>query len=193
MNVYNVLIVGIGGQGVILASNVLGEACIVEGVPVRCSETHGMAQRGGSVESHVRIGAHYSPLIPPGKADLILAFELLEALRYRHYLKQGGTILANDHLIVPTSVYVQKLPLPTREELIGRLQGVASIIDARKIALEAGSPLTLNIVMVGAASRFIPLSAASLEAGVRSWVPPKTIEMNLRAFERGKAAVSSLP
>jgi indolepyruvate ferredoxin oxidoreductase beta subunit len=192
MKVFNVLIVGIGGQGVILASNVLGEACIAEGIPVRCSETHGMAQRGGSVESHMRIGGRFSPLIPAGTADLILAFELLEALRYHHYLKEGGTILANDHLIVPTSVYVQKLPLPTREEVVERLKGSSFIIDARKLALEAGSPLTLNIVMVGAASPFLPLHIASLEAGVRTWVPPKTVEMNLKAFERGRDAVTAL-
>ncbi|MDD1678455.1 MAG: indolepyruvate ferredoxin oxidoreductase subunit beta [Methanomicrobiales archaeon] len=192
MKVFNVLIVGIGGQGVILASNVLGEACIAEGVPVRCSETHGMAQRGGSVESHVRIGSKYSPLIPPGTADLILAFELLEALRYRHYLKEGGTVLANDHLIVPTSVYVQKLPLPAREEIIAQLRENAFVIDARALALEAGSPLTLNIVMVGAASPFLPLQTSSLEAGVRTWVPPKTLDMNLKAFEHGRAAVTAL-
>jgi indolepyruvate ferredoxin oxidoreductase beta subunit len=190
MKVYNVLIVGIGGQGVILASNVLGEACIAEGVPVRCSETHGMAQRGGSVESHVRIGSEYSPLIPPGTADLILAFELLEALRYRHYLREGGTILANDHLIVPTSVYVQKLEIPTREEVTERLKGSSCVIDARKLALEAGSPLTLNMVMVGAASPYLPLQRASLEAGLKLWVPPKTIDMNLKAFAAGRAAVS---
>jgi indolepyruvate ferredoxin oxidoreductase beta subunit len=193
MNVFNVLIVGIGGQGVILASNVLGEACIAEGVPVRCSETHGMAQRGGSVESHVRIGGEYSPLIPPGTADLILAFELLEALRYRHYLREGGTILANDHLIVPTSVYVQKLALPTREEVTERLKGSSFVIDARKLALEAGSPLTLNMVMVGAASPYLPLQRASLEAGLKLWVPPKTIDMNLKAFATGRAAVSPPP
>jgi indolepyruvate ferredoxin oxidoreductase beta subunit len=192
MNVYNVLIVGIGGQGVILASNVLGEACIAEEIPVRCSETHGMAQRGGSVESHVRIGSEYSPLIPAGKADLILAFELLEALRYRHYLKEGGTILANDYLIVPTSVYTQKLPLPTREEVADRLKGFSFIIDARTLALEAGSPLTLNMVMVGAASSFLPLRPESLQTGVRKWVPPRTIEMNLKAFEKGRSAVSAL-
>lgn len=189
MTAFNVLIVGIGGQGIILASNVLGEACIVEGVPVRCSETHGMAQRGGTVESHVRINSVYSPLIPPGYADLILAFELLEALRYCHYLKKDGKILVNDHLIVPTSVYVQKLAVPIREEIIERLERVTvRIIDARKLALEAGSPLTLNMVMVGAASPFLPLHRASLEEGVRRWVPPKTIEMNMKAFERGKEA-----
>jgi indolepyruvate ferredoxin oxidoreductase, beta subunit len=193
MTVYNVLIVGIGGQGVILASNVLGEACIAEGVTVRCSETHGMAQRGGSVESHVRIGGRFSPLIPPGTADLILAFELLEALRYRHYLREGGTILANDHLIVPTSVYVQKLPLPSREEVLQRLKDSSSfILDARRMALEAGSPLTLNMVMTGAASPFLPLRRESLEAGLRTWVPPKTVAMNLKAFERGRAEVLSL-
>jgi indolepyruvate ferredoxin oxidoreductase beta subunit len=193
MDVYNVLIVGIGGQGVILASNVLGEACITEGVTVRCSETHGMAQRGGSVESHVRIGSRYTPLIPPGTADLILAFELLEALRYRHYLREEGTLLANDYLVVPTSVYVQKLPIPTREEISEQLKGSALIIDARNIALEAGSPLTLNMVMVGAASPFLPLQRASLEAGLKVWVPPKTVKMNLKAFAGGRAAVSRPP
>ena len=189
MSAFNVLIVGIGGQGVILASNVIGEACIADGIPVRCSETHGMAQRGGSVESHVRIDGRFSPLIPPGMADVILAFELLEALRYRHYLRPGGTLLVNDHLIIPTSVYTQKLPLPSRDDVVERL-GDARIIDARRIALEAGSPLTLNIVMVGAASPFLPLQPASLEEGVRRWVPPKTIEMNKKAFELGKNAVS---
>ncbi len=189
---YNVLIVGIGGQGVILASNVLGEACVEEGVPVRCSETHGMAQRGGSVESHVRIGEQFSPLIPPGQADLILAFELIEAIRYRHYLRDQGTLLANDHLIIPTSVYTQKLPPPSREKVLDRLGESAYIIDARKCALEAGSPLTLNMVMVGAASVFLPLQKRSLEVGLKVWVPSKTIEMNLNAFEAGRSAVSRM-
>jgi indolepyruvate ferredoxin oxidoreductase beta subunit len=149
-----------------------------------------MAQRGGSVESHVRISGRYSPLIPPGQADLLLAFELLEALRYCHYLKKGGTLLANDHLMVPTSVYTQKLPVPLREEIVHQLPEGSFIIDAQKLAQEAGSPLTLNIVMVGAASPFLPLSVSSLEEGVRRWVPPKTMEMNLKAFTLGKASVS---
>ena len=186
---FNVLIVGIGGQGVILSSNVLGEACIVEERSVRCSETHGMAQRGGSVESHVRIDGQFSPLIPPGQADMLLSFELLEALRYRHYLKPGGVLLVNDLLLIPTSVYVQKLPLPEREAILARLGEVhPGVIDARGLAEEAGSPLTQNIVMVGAASRHLPLASESLLEGVRRWVPPRTLSINQQAFELGRRA-----
>ncbi len=186
---FNVLIVGIGGQGVILSSNVLGEACIVEKRSVRCSETHGMAQRGGSVESHVRIDGSFSPLIPPGQADLLLSFELLEALRYRHYLKPGGVLLVADLLLIPTSVYTQKLPLPEREKILARLEDLhPRVIDARALAEEAGSPLTQNIVMVGTASRHLPLAVESLLEGVKRWVPPRTLPMNQRAFELGRDA-----
>ena len=87
---FNILIVGIGGQGTILASNILGEACLIEGRPVKGAETHGMAQRGGSVESHIRIDGLFGPLIPPGHADLLISFDLLEALRYSHYVKKRG-------------------------------------------------------------------------------------------------------
>ncbi|MDD1671744.1 MAG: indolepyruvate oxidoreductase subunit beta [Methanomicrobiales archaeon] len=190
-DVYNALIVGIGGQGVVLASNVLGEACLAEGRTVRCSETHGMAQRGGSVESHVRINGRYSPLIPPGQADLLISFELLEALRYRHYLKPEGTFVVNEYLVVPTSVYVQRLPVPQKDELLEQLRGDRFyLIDAQALAKEAGSPLTQNIVMVGAASTHLPLAITSLHEGIKRWVPAKTLEMNLKAFDLGRAATT---
>src|SRR5512133_1950800 len=95
-----------------LASNILGEACLIEGKPVRGAETHGMAQRGGSVESHIRVGGLFGPLIAPGKADLLISFDLLEALRYSHYLKTGGRAVVNRRLVVPTSVFTQKLAAP---------------------------------------------------------------------------------
>ena len=101
---FDILIVGIGGQGTVLASNVLGEACIIENRTVRSAETHGMAQRGGSVESHIRIDGELGSLIVPGTADLLIAFDLLEALRYRHYLPAKGRLVVNRHLVVPTSV-----------------------------------------------------------------------------------------
>lgn len=175
----------------ILASNVLGEACIHADYPVRSSETHGMAQRGGSVESHVRIGARFSPLIPPGEADLLIAFELLEALRYRHYLKEGGETIANEQLIVPTSVFTQGLPVPRKEDVLKKLmEGPCSLIPALSIAEKAGSVLAQNIVMIGAASVHLPLPVASLLEGVKRWVPGKTLETNLKAFELGREAIT---
>jgi indolepyruvate ferredoxin oxidoreductase beta subunit len=186
---FDLLIVGVGGQGVILAASVIGEACIIEKREVKAAETHGMAQRGGSVECHVRIDGHYGPLIPPGEADLLMAFELLEALRYRHYLKTGGTLVANRLIQVPTSVFMQKLDTPTIEGTLGQLADLdPCILDADKKALEAGSPLTQNMVMVGAGSLQIPLAVKSLEEAIRRLVPEKTIEMNLRAFRLGREA-----
>jgi len=189
---YDLLIVGVGGQGVILAANVIGEACIIEGREVKAAETHGMAQRGGSVECHVRIDGRHGPLIPPGKADLLMAFELIEALRYRHYLKEGGRLIVNRLVQVPTSVYMQKLEAPTEEKILVRLSDLAPcVLDADEKAAEAGSPLTQNIVMVGAASISLPLATASLEEAIRRSVPKKTIEMNLLAFRLGREAAGS--
>lgn len=183
---FDVLIVGIGGQGTILASNILGEACIIEGKPVRGAETHGMAQRGGSVESHLRIGGKLGPLIAPGTADLIIAFDILEAARYSHYLKRGGNMIVNRHLVVPTSVFIQGGVVPTIEELERSLAGRSPcLIDADRIAAEAGSPLVQNVVMIGAASRHLPLASRTLQESIRRLVPQKTVEINIRAFEMG--------
>jgi len=194
MKSFDLLIVGVGGQGVILASNVIGEACLIEGREVKAAETHGMAQRGGSVECHVRIDGHYGPLIPPGQAGLLMAFELIEALRYRHYLKPGGRLLANRLLQVPTSVYLQKLEVPTEDGILARLADLGPcVLDADKKAVEAGSPLTQNMVMVGGASPHLPLKVESLEEAIRRSVPKKTIEMNLRAFRLGREAAGGCP
>jgi indolepyruvate ferredoxin oxidoreductase beta subunit len=186
---FDLLIAGVGGQGVILASNVIGEACIIEGREVKAAETHGMAQRGGSVECHVRIDGRYGPLIPPGKADLLMAFELIEALRYRHYLKAEGKLVANRLIQVPISVFMQKLETPTEEKILARLADLdPCLLDADEIAVEAGSPLTQNMVMVGAGSPHLPLAVESLEEAIRRSVPEKTIDMNLRAFRLGREA-----
>jgi indolepyruvate ferredoxin oxidoreductase beta subunit len=189
---FDILIVGIGGQGTILASNILGEACLLEGRHVKGAETHGMAQRGGSVESHIRIDGLFGPLIPPGLADLMISFDLLEALRYSHYLKKSGKMVVNRHLVLPTSVYTQKLVAPTEDELITALKkNVLCLLDADKMAEEAGSPLSQNVVMLGAASKSIPIKPESLLSAVRSLVPKKTIEINTKAFERGRDFVGS--
>jgi indolepyruvate ferredoxin oxidoreductase beta subunit len=189
MKSFDILIVGIGGQGTILASNILGVACLRENRHVKGAETHGMAQRGGSVESHIRIGGEFGPLIAPGQADLLISFDLLEALRYSHYLRQGGTMVVNRHLVLPTSVYTQKMEAPTEEGIIAALsQYRLCLLDADRIAQEAGSPLSQNVVMLGAASHAMPLKPASLADAVRQLVPPKTVAINVRAFEMGREA-----
>jgi indolepyruvate ferredoxin oxidoreductase beta subunit len=186
---YDIMIVGIGGQGTILASNILGGACLIEKRSVRGAETHGMAQRGGSVESHIRIDGRFGPMIAPGTADLLIGFDMLEALRYSHYLKDGGRLVVNHRMVIPTSVYVQKLPLPSEEEIISQLAGKdLCLIDADAIAREAGSPLAANVVMLGAASHHIPLAPESLLMAIQRLVPPNTVVINTKAFELGRAA-----
>jgi indolepyruvate ferredoxin oxidoreductase beta subunit len=184
---YDIMIVGIGGQGTILASNILGEACLIEGRNVKGAESHGMAQRGGSVESHIRIDGMFGPLIPPGGADLLISFDLLEALRYSHYLKNGGNMVVNRHLVLPTIVFTQNLPAPTSDEIIEELKKhTLCLFDADKMAEDAGSPLSQNVVMLGAASPSIPLKPESLLDAVKRLVPKKTIDINLKAFELGR-------
>jgi len=189
MSSYDLLIVGIGGQGTILASNIIGEACLLEGVPIKGVETHGMAQRGGSVESHVRIGGTFGPLISPGGADLMIALDLMEAVRYRHYLKPHGRIIVNDHTVVPTSVFMQKLPMPARDDLLAALEGhPVTLVDAAGLAAEAGNLIVQNVVMLGAAAPSLPLKAESLEEAVTRLVPQKFLDLNLRAFALGREA-----
>jgi indolepyruvate ferredoxin oxidoreductase beta subunit len=184
---FDILIVGIGGQGTILASNILGEACLMEGRHVKGAETHGMAQRGGSVESHIRIDGLFGPLIPPGHADLLISFDILEALRYSHYVKKGGKMVVNRHLVLPTSVFMQNLVVPSEDEIIAALKKHSlCLLDADKIAEEAGSPLSQNVVMLGAASLSIPLKPESLLEAVKGLVPKKTVEINAKAFEMGR-------
>jgi indolepyruvate ferredoxin oxidoreductase beta subunit len=186
---FDVLIVGVGGQGIILTSNVLGEACLIEGKPVKGAETHGMAQRGGSVETHIRIGGEFGPLVPLGGADLLIALELLEALRYRHYLRPEGAMVASSQIIVPTSVYTQNAAVPTLQTVESSLSDLRPcLIDAPALAIEAGSVLAQNIVLLGAASISMPLSEDSLREAVRRCVPKKTIEINEKAFSLGRLA-----
>ncbi|MEA5036703.1 hypothetical protein SDC9_17444 [bioreactor metagenome] len=189
---FDVLIVGIGGQGTILASNVLGDACVIEGRHVRGAETHGMSQRGGSVETHIRIDGKFGPLIAPGTADLLIAFDVLEAVRYRHFLKPDGMMVVSREMVVPTSVFSGKQPVPRIEDIEAELKaGKAKVIlvDAADIAARAGNPLAANIVLLGAASHILPLAAESLSEAVRRNVPPKTVQINEKAFDLGKEAV----
>ncbi len=186
---YDVLVVGIGGQGTILASNILGEACMIEGRSVRGAETHGMAQRGGSVESHIRIDGKFGPLIVPGTADLLIGFDLIEGLRYSHYVGELGHLVLNRAMTVPTSVFAQGLLVPSQEDIVARLiDRNPCLVDADALAAKAGNPLAVNVVMLGAASRHLPLARESLMASIRRVVPPNTITINTRAFELGEEA-----
>lgn len=188
---FDIIIAGIGGQGTILASNIIGEACIIEERTIRGAETHGMAQRGGSVECQVRIDGKHGPLIALGQADLLIAFDLLEALRYSHFLREGGVAIVNDHLVPPTSVFLQNLPMPTAAEIPGMLsaRGIrVALIDAAAIATEAGSVLTQNVVILGAASHHLPLAVESLAQAVERSVPAKTVAINQKAFLLGRDA-----
>ena len=186
---YDILMVGIGGQGIILASNILGEACLIEGRTVKGAETHGMAQRGGSVEGHIRIDGRLGPLIPPGTADILIAFDMLEGLRYSHYLAPGGRIILNSHMVIPTSVFMLGAKVPSEPEIMaGLADHPVCSIDADRLAAESGSPLSQNVVMLGAASRFLPLKPESLLEAVGRLVPAKTVEINRKAFEAGRNA-----
>ena len=185
---FDLLIVGIGGQGTILTSNIIGEACVIEGVPVRGAETHGMAQRGGSVETQIRIGQEFGPLVAPGTADLIISFDLMEAARFCHYLKADGHIFTARDFVVPTSVFMQDYPSPDEQMLRSAMEDhQVTIVDAHHLAEEAGSLLTTNVVLLGAASRCIPLREESIREAISRTVPKKTIDLNLKAFDLGRS------
>ena len=183
---FDLLIVGVGGQGTILASNIIGEACILEGRNVRSAETHGMAQRGGSVETHIRIDGRYGPLVPTGAADMIISFDLLEALRYRHFLKPSGTAVSAEGIVVPISAFQNNLEIPSADWIKEQMSDIKLItVDAEKLAKEAGSILSQNVVMLGAAAKILPLKKDSLLKAVEELVPKKTIEINKKAFLLG--------
>ena len=185
MKELNVLIVGVGGQGTLLASRVLGKYALEEGHDVKLSEVHGMAQRGGSVMTYVRIGEKIaSPVIDEGGADLILAFEKLEALRYLHYLKEGGTVLYSTQEIMPMPVVTGAAQYPAGIESVLGCAGIYALGPA----LEAGNAKAANAVMLGALCRRLGFDREKFEAALLASIPQKTVEMNKKAFALGYAA-----
>lgn len=188
----DIVIVGVGGQGVILISEIIGRAALKAGLPVRAAETHGMAQRGGSVINHTRLGCIYGPMVPEGGADLLVALEPAEALRYGRYLSSGGVVLVNTKPVLPTTVTTGHFRYPDIEEILAPLRGVGRVIsmNATEIAERAGNSQTANIVMLGAMSRFMPIEEALILDALRDSVPAKYLDVNLKAFELGKAEVS---
>lgn len=187
---HNILIVGVGGQGSLLASRILGTLYRNAGLCVKVSEVHGMSQRGGSVITYVRAGEEIaSPIIPVGEADLIIAFERLEALRWVHYLKPGGSIVYSTQEIMPMPVITgaAKYPMGIEEKILET--GAREYpIDALDLALEAGSVKAANVVLMGAASRIIGYSHEDWQQALLENVPPKFLELNQKAFALGEKA-----
>jgi len=188
----DIVIVGVGGQGVILISDVLGRAAVRAGKAVRGAETHGMAQRGGSVINHTRIGCKFSPMISAGSADVLLALEPAEALRFAHYLSPNGIVLLNTRAILPITVTTGKASYPPVDEILKHLQGICKEIksmDATSLATTAGTSQAMNVVMLGALSKYIPLSEKLILDALCDVVPAKYLDINKHAFHLGKAEV----
>ncbi len=186
-NTTSIMIVGVGGQGSLLASKLLGKLLTDEGYDVKVSEVHGMSQRGGSVVTYVRYGDKvYSPVIGEGEADFIVSFEKLEAARHAACLKEGGVIIANTQQIDPMPVITGAAEYPegVLEELTAK--GVKVIgLDALTPAREAGSAKAVNIVLMGVLAKQLPIPAEKWLAAIESTVAPKFVEMNKIAFGKG--------
>lgn len=187
----NILIVGVGGQGTLLASVLLGNLALMNGYDVKLSEVHGMAQRGGSVVTHVKISEETvnSPLIEEGDADIIIAFEELEAYRWLPYLKKGGTMYVNTQQILPMPVILGQVEYP--DGIMARLEektGAVKAFDALRIAEECGSVKAVNVVLLGAASKEMPFDEEAWIKVIEENVKPKFIELNKKAFEMGRNA-----
>lgn len=183
----NVLIAGVGGQGTLLASRVLGKYALLCGKDCKVSEIHGMSQRGGSVSTHVRIGDKvYSPVVWEGSADLILAFETLEAARVKHYLKKDGILLVNEEQILPMPCITgaASYPIGLKESLQTEIPN-AKFIKAREIAKLAGNEKAANIVMLGCVCKLYEFDREIMEKAVEACVPEKFKELNLKAFRLG--------
>jgi indolepyruvate ferredoxin oxidoreductase beta subunit len=186
----NILLVGVGGQGTILASKILSEGLVEAGYDVKMSEIHGMSQRGGSVVTYVRCGEKvYSPIIDEGEADYIVSFELLEAARWLPYLKEDGQIVTNTQQIDPMPVITGVMEYP--ENLVEKIRATGAKVDALDclaLAEEAGSPKAVNLVLLGRLSHYFDLPEEAWMKSMEAVVPAKFLDMNRRAFELGKNA-----
>lgn len=187
MKTTNIMIVGVGGQGSLLASKLLGKLLCGEGYDVKVSEVHGMSQRGGSVVTYVRFGEKvYSPIIDKGEADYIISFEKLEGARYVSCLKEGGTLVVNTQQIDPMPVIIGATEYPA--EILSELEakGVnVDKIDALALANEAGSSKAVNIVLLGRLAKHMNISTEKWIAAIESSVKPAFVELNKKAFELG--------
>ena len=192
MKALNISLVGVGGQGILLTSDILAKTATLAGLDVKKSEIHGMAQRGGSVISQVRFGSKvYSPIIPDGASDLLVSFERMETLRWRHLLAPGGKVLVNDINLTPITVSSGQQPAVA--DLGDRLTAEypqAQYINAQEIAESLGNIRAMNMVIAGAVSMLTPFGVEVWQQAMRERIPAKFIDMNLRAFDAGRNAVS---
>ena len=187
METKSIMIVGVGGQGSLLASKLLGRLLMDEGYDVKVSEVHGMSQRGGSVVTYVRFGDKvYSPVVTEGEADIIISFEKLEAARYAKYLKKDGTMVVNTQQIDPMPVIIGAATYPqdVLTEIADKGLNVEAM-DALSLAVQAGSPKAVNIVLMGKAAKLFDIPYESWIAAIENTVAPKFVEMNKVAFELG--------
>lgn len=189
-NIYKIQLIGVGGQGTIKASTIIGEAAMKKGLNVVMSEVHGMAQRGGTVVTEFKIGEAHSPLIEEGAADLMIAFEPAEALRVLNKINQESFVIVNSSPIVPFTVSLGISEYPEMSSIFDELKAKIknlSIIDAEKIAKEAGSIISENMVLLGAAvaTPNFPIEKDLIIRSMKENLPPKSIETNLKAFEMG--------
>ena len=183
----DIMIVGVGGQGTLLASKIMGALAIRAGLDVKLSEVHGMAQRGGSVETHVRIAESVAaPLVAPGTADYVLSFEPLEAARWSHFVKEGGMLLTSASRIWPMPVVSGNVPYPEDMDEKLAARGIEYIaVDAQAIAEEAGSARAVNIVLLGLLARKLSFATDLWLDAIADCVPAKTLEVNKKAFLLG--------
>ncbi len=191
MDTKSIMIVGVGGQGTLLASKLLGYVLLNQGYDVKVSEVHGMSQRGGSVVTYVRFGEKvYSPVIDKGEADIILAFEKLEAARWLTYLKPGGQIIVNTQEVEPMPVITGTAQYPA--DLITKMETAGAKVDAKDfltLASQAGSSKAVNIALMGRLSKYFPeISDEDWQNAISAIVPPKFLELNQKAFELGRNA-----
>lgn len=188
MDAITVMLCGVGGQGTILAADLLAKAATASGMDVKLSEVHGMSQRGGSVDTVVKFGDQvHSPVTDPGMVDHLVAFELIEAARRLHYVSPNGRLLVNPRAIQPLPVLIGDSPVPHGLQAV--LEGEGAIfIDADVLACKAGSPKSANVVLMGALSVGLPFGEDVWRSVIERRVPPKTVEANLRAFELGRQA-----
>ena len=187
METKNIMIVGVGGQGSLLASKLLGRMLLTKGYDIKVSEVHGMSQRGGSVVTYVRYGDKvYSPVIDKGQADYIVSFELLEAARWTEYLKPGGKIIVNTQQVNPMPVIIGAAEYP--ENLVQKMLDAGidvDALDALTLAEQAGSSKAVNLVLMGRLSKYFDITEEEWLSAIEASVPPKFLEMNKKAFSLG--------
>lgn len=196
MEKLDILVTGVGGQGVVLASDIIGETALAAGYDVKKTDTLGMAQRGGSVVSNVRIGPRvWSPMIKEGEAELLLGFEKLEAARWSHYLCPKGIAIINDYEQPPLSVSLGQEKYPSGAEITAALKRRTDriyFIDGNRRAHELGNVRTVNILMLGCLSVFAPLEADVWRESISRRMPEKLREINLTAFEKGRKEIENV-